>query len=136
MAGCLGCAGAKDVILLNIMRALTGIGGGLMTMGRLCILFTFHFSLFLPPSTMPLILPFSPRSRHLCINRIPHSIPRNVWGVAVTSAIVQNTLRSGLAGALSGLPDKWKVHPRLDLSKVYPRTIADHLPFSFSSGDL
>ncbi|KAJ6134707.1 hypothetical protein N7523_001029 [Penicillium sp. IBT 18751x] len=33
----------------------------------------------------------------------------NVWGVAVTSAIVQNTLRSGLAEALSGLPDKWKM---------------------------
>ncbi|KAJ5117960.1 hypothetical protein N7526_010983 [Penicillium atrosanguineum] len=33
----------------------------------------------------------------------------NVYGVAVTSAIVQNTLRSGLAEALSGLPDKWKV---------------------------
>ncbi|OQD70369.1 hypothetical protein PENDEC_c024G00003 [Penicillium decumbens] len=33
----------------------------------------------------------------------------NVWGVAITSAIVQNTLRSGLAEALSGLPDKWKV---------------------------
>jgi MFS family permease len=27
MAGCLGCAIARDVIFLNIMRALTGIGG-------------------------------------------------------------------------------------------------------------
>jgi MFS family permease len=36
MAGCLGCAIARDVIFLNIMRALTGIGGGgLMTMGKL-----------------------------------------------------------------------------------------------------
>jgi hypothetical protein len=34
-----------------------------------------------------------------------------VWGVAVTSAIVQNTLNSGLAKALSGIPDKWKVKP-------------------------
>jgi hypothetical protein len=34
MAGCLGCAVAKDVIFLNMMRALTGLGGGgLMTMG-------------------------------------------------------------------------------------------------------
>lgn len=32
-----------------------------------------------------------------------------VWGVAITSTIVQNTLRSGLAEALSGIPDKWKV---------------------------
>lgn len=38
----------------------------------------------------------------------------NVWGVAVTSAIIQNTLSSGLAEALSGLPDKWKVHPLLE----------------------
>ena len=35
MIGCLGCAVARDVIFLNIMRALTGIGGGgLMTMGK------------------------------------------------------------------------------------------------------
>ncbi|EAU32128.1 conserved hypothetical protein [Aspergillus terreus NIH2624] len=32
-----------------------------------------------------------------------------VWGVAITSTIVQNTLRSGLAEALSGIPDKWKI---------------------------
>ncbi|PLN75405.1 MFS drug transporter [Aspergillus taichungensis] len=32
-----------------------------------------------------------------------------VWGVAITSTIVQNTLRSGLAEALSGVPDKWKL---------------------------
>ncbi|OKO90581.1 hypothetical protein PENSUB_13298 [Penicillium subrubescens] len=32
-----------------------------------------------------------------------------VWGVAVTSAIIQNTLSSGLGEALSGIPDKWKV---------------------------
>lgn len=33
--GCLGCALAGDVILLNCMRALTGFGGGgLMTMGE------------------------------------------------------------------------------------------------------
>lgn len=35
MVGCLGCALATDVIFLNIMRALTGVGGGgLMTMGE------------------------------------------------------------------------------------------------------
>ncbi|CAI7673967.1 unnamed protein product [Penicillium pancosmium] len=32
-----------------------------------------------------------------------------VWGVAITSAIIQNTLSSGLAEALSEIPDKWKV---------------------------
>ncbi|KAJ5555862.1 hypothetical protein N7535_008293 [Penicillium sp. DV-2018c] len=32
-----------------------------------------------------------------------------VWGVAVTSSIMQNTLNSGLGEALSGIPDKWKV---------------------------
>jgi hypothetical protein len=35
MAGCLGCAVAQDVVFLNLMRALTGLGGGgLMTMGE------------------------------------------------------------------------------------------------------
>lgn len=34
MIGCLGCGIAKDIVFLNLMRALTGIGGGgLMTMG-------------------------------------------------------------------------------------------------------
>lgn len=34
-AGCLGCGLAKNVVLLNCMRALTGFGGGgLMTMGE------------------------------------------------------------------------------------------------------
>ncbi|KAE8354188.1 major facilitator superfamily domain-containing protein [Aspergillus coremiiformis] len=32
-----------------------------------------------------------------------------VWGVAITSMIIQNTLRSGLDEALSGVPDKWKI---------------------------
>ncbi|GFF42351.1 MFS drug transporter, putative [Aspergillus udagawae] len=32
-----------------------------------------------------------------------------VWGVAITSTIIQNTLRSGLSKALSGIPDKWKI---------------------------
>ncbi|BDD58679.1 hypothetical protein MAP00_003938 [Monascus purpureus] len=32
-----------------------------------------------------------------------------VWGVAITSTILQNTLSSGLQEALSGVPDKWKV---------------------------
>ena len=35
-AGCLGCGVARDIVFLNIMRALTGFGGGgLMTMGML-----------------------------------------------------------------------------------------------------
>ncbi|XHG02050.1 hypothetical protein AWENTII_005413 [Aspergillus wentii] len=38
MAGCLGCTLARDVLVLNLMRALTGIGGGgLMTMGKYSI---------------------------------------------------------------------------------------------------
>lgn len=33
--GCLGCGVANDVIMVNLMRALTGFGGGgLMTMGK------------------------------------------------------------------------------------------------------
>ncbi|KAL4929886.1 MDR family MFS transporter [Aspergillus undulatus] len=36
LLGCLGCAVAKDVIFLNLMRALTGVGGGgLMTMATI-----------------------------------------------------------------------------------------------------
>lgn len=35
-AGCLGCGLAKNIVLVNVMRALTGFGGGgLMTMGEL-----------------------------------------------------------------------------------------------------
>jgi len=34
-AGCLGCGLANDMLVVNIMRALTGFGGGgLMTMGK------------------------------------------------------------------------------------------------------
>ena len=33
-AGCLGCGLARNIVLVNVMRALTGFGGGgLMTMG-------------------------------------------------------------------------------------------------------
>ena len=33
--GCLGCSVARDVVFLNLMRALTGLGGGgLLTMGK------------------------------------------------------------------------------------------------------
>lgn len=46
-----------------------------------------------------------------------------VWGVAITSAIIQNTLSSGLSEALSGVPDKWKVTS--DLEYVYATMIAD-----------
>ncbi|KAK2745892.1 hypothetical protein FQN57_003505 [Myotisia sp. PD_48] len=36
MIGCLGCAIAQDIVFLNLMRALTGIGGGgLMTMATI-----------------------------------------------------------------------------------------------------
>ncbi|CAI7608482.1 unnamed protein product [Penicillium bialowiezense] len=44
-----------------------------------------------------------------------------VWGVAVTSTIMQNTLNSGLGEALSGLPDKWKVidEIRHSVSAIY-----------------
>lgn len=34
-AGCLGCGMANNIVFLNVMRALTGFGGGgLMTMGK------------------------------------------------------------------------------------------------------
>lgn len=34
MFGCLGCGVAGNIVLLNVMRALTGLGGGgLITMG-------------------------------------------------------------------------------------------------------
>ncbi|CAG7943582.1 unnamed protein product [Penicillium salamii] len=44
-----------------------------------------------------------------------------VWGVAITSTIMQNTLSSGLGEALSGLPDKWKVidEIRHSVSAIY-----------------
>ncbi|KAJ5765832.1 hypothetical protein N7520_005391 [Penicillium odoratum] len=44
-----------------------------------------------------------------------------VWGVAITSAIIQNTLSSGLAEALSGVPDKWKLinEIRHSISAIY-----------------
>ncbi|EER39129.1 MFS drug transporter [Histoplasma capsulatum H143] len=36
MLGCLGCALAPNIVVLNLMRAVTGLGGGgLMTMGEL-----------------------------------------------------------------------------------------------------
>lgn len=38
--GCLGCGLAKDIVMLNCMRALSGLGGGgLLTMGMLSFLF-------------------------------------------------------------------------------------------------
>ena len=46
-----------------------------------------------------------------------------VWGVAITSAIIQNTLSSGLSEALSGVPDKWKVTSDLEYDRA--TTIAD-----------
>ena len=42
----------------------------------------------------------------------------NVWGVAITSAIIQNTLSSGLLEALSGVPDKWKVTSDLEYDRA------------------
>ena len=43
LLGCLGCAVARNIIFLNLMRALTGIGGGgLMTMGELLTVEVFE----------------------------------------------------------------------------------------------
>jgi MFS family permease len=43
-AGCLGCGIAKNIVLVNCMRALTGFGGGgLMTMGE-CISLHYNFT--------------------------------------------------------------------------------------------
>ena len=49
IAGCIGCGVARDIVTLNLMRALTGIGGGgLMTMGEFSfLLFSFFSPLFL-----------------------------------------------------------------------------------------
>lgn len=41
-----------------------------------------------------------------------------VWGVAITAAIVQSKLKSGLPGALPGIPDKWKVTPAPSLRRL------------------
>ncbi|OJD11253.1 hypothetical protein AJ78_07943 [Emergomyces pasteurianus Ep9510] len=48
-----------------------------------------------------------------------------VWGVAITSAITQNTLKTRLPAALIGVPDKWKIieeirHSVLAISKLPP----------------
>ncbi|KAK1149617.1 hypothetical protein N8T08_005166 [Aspergillus melleus] len=44
-----------------------------------------------------------------------------VWGVAITSTILQNHLNAGLPDALSGVPDKWKVisEIRHSVSAIY-----------------
>ncbi|KAJ6151617.1 hypothetical protein N7470_007214 [Penicillium chermesinum] len=46
-----------------------------------------------------------------------------VWGVAVTSAIIQNTLSSGLDEALSEVPDKWKLIDEIRHSVSAIRTL-------------
>ncbi|PGH03020.1 hypothetical protein GX51_04338 [Blastomyces parvus] len=48
-----------------------------------------------------------------------------VWGVAITSAITQNTLKRRLPEALLGIPDKWKIieeirHSVLAIDKLPP----------------
>jgi MFS family permease len=44
--GCLGCGAASNIVLLNCMRALSGLGGaGLMTMGSFITHF-FNFCLY------------------------------------------------------------------------------------------
>ncbi|OAX79716.1 hypothetical protein ACJ72_05963 [Emergomyces africanus] len=48
-----------------------------------------------------------------------------VWGVAITSAITQNTLKTRLPAALIGVPEKWKIieeirHSVLAISKLPP----------------
>ncbi|KAJ5999700.1 hypothetical protein N7481_000109 [Penicillium waksmanii] len=55
-----------------------------------------------------------------------------VWGVAITSAIIQNTLSSGLAEALSEIPDKWKVQflPRTTMRMT---TVIDEIRHSVSA---
>lgn len=56
-----------------------------------------------------------------------------VWGVAITSAIIQNTLSSGLDEALNEVPDKWKVHPfqrktRMNICKTWYADQIYHFP--------
>lgn len=55
-----------------------------------------------------------------------------VWGVSITSAIVQNTLGSRLPDALSGVPNKWEVRlislmPPLSISCRRPRQLTKSL---------
>lgn len=66
--GCLGCAVANDIVILNIMRALSGFGGGgLMTMGK-CNRRIFKAALL------------TARSNHCELRHDPLSQARNVPG--------------------------------------------------------
>jgi MFS family permease len=92
MVGCLGCGVARDVIFLNIMRALTGIGGGgLMTMGRSMI---FHPTRQTLTSVLATIInsdliPFRQRGMYQAIQNVSYGFGA-ICGASFGGAIVDS----------------------------------------------
>lgn len=92
MLGCLGCAVARDVIFLNIMRALTGIGGGgLMTMGKSMIFQLTHQSLTSILATIinSDIIPFRQRGMYQAIQNVSYGFGA-ICGASFGGAIVDS----------------------------------------------
>lgn len=92
MAGCLGCAVAHDVIFLNIMRALTGVGGGgLMTMGKSMIFqLTYHsLTSILATIINSDIIPFRQRGMYQAIQNVSYGFGA-ICGASFGGAIVDS----------------------------------------------
>lgn len=109
------------------LASLVRAGAFLMTLGNVLVAtFEFHDSgwkyivyLFPAnlgqgmayPSTLFTFLAIFDHSDHAVSSSTVYLIRSlgTVWGVAITSAITQNVLKARLPGALSGIPDKWRV---------------------------
>ncbi|CAG8902564.1 unnamed protein product [Penicillium egyptiacum] len=92
MVGCLGCGVARDVIFLNIMRALTGIGGGgLMTMGKRMTSQLTHRSLTSILATIinSDIIPFRQRGMYQAIQNVSYGFGA-ICGASFGGAIVDS----------------------------------------------
>jgi MFS family permease len=92
MVGCLGCGVARDVIFLNIMRALTGIGGGgLMTMGKLMTFQLPNQSLTSVPATIinSDLIPFRQRGMYQAIQNVSYGFGA-ICGASFGGAIVDS----------------------------------------------
>lgn len=92
MIGCLGCAVARDVIFLNIMRALTGIGGGgLMTMGKSTIFQLTYQSLTSILATIinSDLIPFRQRGMYQAIQNVSYGFG-GICGASFGGAIVDS----------------------------------------------
>ena len=92
MTGCLGCAVARDVIFLNIMRALTGVGGGgLMTMGKSMIFQLTYQSLTTILATIinSDIIPFRQRGMYQAIQNVSYGFGA-ICGASFGGAIVDS----------------------------------------------